>query len=391
MSEQENKEVPNYLDMSDEDFLKEDLPVPKEVEQTIENGGTPPNGETDTPPTVQVEDKVAEPPTTPPEQVAATKQGGSPADVAATGTTTPTPPPNGQEDKAVVVDNGFGIGKAVERTSEADTAIVDKLFAPIKASGTNIQVKSVDEAIQLIQMGANYQKKMQTIKPKMRVLQTLERHQVDDAKLNYALDLLSGNKEAIHKLVTEHGYEQDGFFNDNGNAPVYTPTDNLVSPQEVEVRDAFNEIEGSPHASRVQSILTKEWDADSANEFIKNPRLITTLNAQMEAGHFAAIESEMVKQRALHGHTHMNDLELYCAIGDAMVKSGQLVIPSNVATPPTHETVIAPKPSTAATAQPQGNANKVAPTVSTQSQKTTQPDWLSMSDADFLKQSKGNA
>lgn len=390
MSEQENTEAPNYLDMSDEDFLKEDLPAPKEVEQDTNNGDTSTNGETVTPPESEEEEEVAVPLTTPPEQVAAAKQDGSSADVAATGTTTPTPPPKEQVE-GDVVDNGFGIGKAVERTSESDTAIVDKLFAPIKASGTNIQVKSVDEAIQLIQMGANYQKKMQTIKPKMRVLQTLERHQVDDAKLNYALDLLSGNKEAIHKLVTEHGYEQDGFFNDNGNAPVYTPTDNLVSPQEVEVRDAFNEIEGSPHASRVQSILTKEWDADSANEFIKNPRLITTLNAQMEAGHFAAIESEMVKQRALHGHTHMNDLELYCAIGDAMVKSGQLVIPSNVATPPTRKTVIAPKPTPTASTQPQGNANKVAPTVSTQSQKTTQPDWLSMSDAEFLKQSKGNA
>ena len=49
-----------------------------------------------------------------------------------------------------------------------------RILQPFKANGTEVQVRSVDEAIQLMQMGANYTKKMQALQPNLKVLKTLE-------------------------------------------------------------------------------------------------------------------------------------------------------------------------------------------------------------------------
>ena len=54
-------------------------------------------------------------------------------------------------------------------------AFHDKMMAPFVANGKTIQLQSVDEAIQLMQMGANYTRKMQSIAPHRKVLMMLEK------------------------------------------------------------------------------------------------------------------------------------------------------------------------------------------------------------------------
>lgn len=380
----------DYLNMSDEDFLKEPVPT----EQV-----TPPTSDTDTPP--------ADPPADEPTPVEPVdgddddipddpielgdgeapepKEGDSPTD--GDGEDDPTDPQE-LETPTPKKSKKKKDTTVIERTAETDTATVDKLFAPFKASGVDMQVRSADEAIQLMQMGANYQKKMQTLKPKMRLLQSMERHQFDEEKLNFALDLLSGNKEAIHKLVTDHSFNSDDLYDDDGNAPSYVPTDKLVSQSEMDVRAAFEQIETSPHIGRVQQVLQKDWDMDSANEFVKNPSLIINLEQQMQAGHFDIIQTEMMRQRTMYGQQtqHLNDLQLYCAIGEQLVKQGQLKMPttSPVPTPPSQASVVAPKPKKT-TQQPQSDASKVAPSVRKQGNAKAVQNYLNMSDEDFMK------
>ena len=47
-----------------------------------------------------------------------------------------------------------------ENKTETPEQLLAKLFAPFKANGKDIKVDSVEEAIALMQMGANYSKKM---------------------------------------------------------------------------------------------------------------------------------------------------------------------------------------------------------------------------------------
>ena len=379
----------DYLNMSDEAFLKEPVPT-EQVEPPTPDTGTPPvDFPADEPTPVEPtdgddDDTPDDPIELGDEEAPEPKEGDSPTD--GDGEDDPTDPqeietPTPQKTKKKKDTT------VIERTAETDTATVDKLFAPFKASGVDMQVRSVDEAIQLMQMGANYQKKMQTLKPKMRLLQSMERHQFDEEKLNFALDLISGNKEAIHKLVTDHSFNSDDLYDDDGNVPSYVPTDKLVSQSEMDVRAAFEQIETSPHIGRVQQVLQKDWDMDSANEFVKNPSLIINLEQQMQAGHFDIIQTEMMRQRTMYGQQtqHLNDLQLYCAIGEQLVKQGQLKMPTtpSVSTPPSQASVVAPKPKKT-TQQPQSDASKVAPSVRKQGTAKKVQDYLNMSDEDFI-------
>ena len=376
----------DYLNMSDEDFLKEPVPS-KQVEPTTPDTGTPP---ADPPAPVEPtdgddDDTPDDPIELGDEEAPEPKEGDSPTD--GDGEDDPTDPQEIETSTPKKTKKKKDT-TVIERTAETDTATVDKLFAPFKASGVDMQVRSVDEAIQLMQMGANYQKKMQTLKPKMRLLQSMERHQFDEEKLNFALDLLSGNQEAIHKLVTDHSFNSDDLYDDDGNAPSYVPTDKLVSQGEMDVRAAFEQIETSPHIGRVQQVLQKDWDMDSANEFVKNPSLIINLEQQMQAGHFDIIQTEMMRQRTMYGQQtqHLNDLQLYCAIGEQLVNQGQLKMPttSPVPPPPSQASVVAPKPKKT-TQQPQSDASKVAPSVRKQGNAKTVQNYLNMSDEDFMK------
>ena len=64
-------------------------------------------------------------------------------------------------------------------------AVYDALFdKPIKANGKEIQVRTPEEAIQLMQMGANYNKKMAAINEKLPVLKALENHNLLDVELS---------------------------------------------------------------------------------------------------------------------------------------------------------------------------------------------------------------
>ena len=76
-----------------------------------------------------------------------------------------------------------------------------KLLAPFVANGREMSVKSVDEAITLMQMGANYNKKMAALKPSLGLLKLLESNGLADAeKISYLIDLANKDAGAVNKL-----------------------------------------------------------------------------------------------------------------------------------------------------------------------------------------------
>ena len=109
-------------------------------------------------------------------------------------------------------------GKASEETQtekspddtegeSSDVPVVDykaeyeKLLAPFKANGTDMQAQSVEDAIQLMQMGAGFHKKIAALKPAMKQVKLLEKHGLlDEDKLNYLIDLANKKPEAIQSF-----------------------------------------------------------------------------------------------------------------------------------------------------------------------------------------------
>ena len=99
--------------------------------------------------------------------------------------------------------------ETIESSGSVDyEAFYKKVMAPFKANGKMITLRSPEEAIQLMQQGANFTKKMQAIAPHRKLLIMLENNGLlDESKINYLIDLDKKNPEAIKKLVKDAGID----------------------------------------------------------------------------------------------------------------------------------------------------------------------------------------
>ena len=116
-----------------------------------------------------------------------------------------------EADKKTGADKGETDTKAVEKSAEKAVdykAAYEKIMTPFKANGKLISLESPDEAVRLMQMGANYTKKLQALQPQLRMLRMLENNGLlDEQKLSYLIDLDKKNPSAITKLVKESGID----------------------------------------------------------------------------------------------------------------------------------------------------------------------------------------
>lgn len=107
-------------------------------------------------------------------------------------------------------------GEEVKETATTDEATSDidyeaaykQLTATFRANGKDIQVNSVEDAITLMKMGANYNKKMAGLKPNLRLMKMLENNNLlDESKLTYLIDLDKKDPEAIKKFIKDSGVD----------------------------------------------------------------------------------------------------------------------------------------------------------------------------------------
>lgn len=261
--------------------------------------------------------------------------------------------------------------------------------SPIKANGMEITVDSVDDAIRLMQMGMGYSRKMEELKPARQVIAMLENNGLmDTEKLNFAIDLMNKNPQAISKLVSEAGIDKYELDEETGKD--YKPTDYQVSEQEIALDNAIKEISSTPTYARTIQVIGKEWDNASRDIIKRNPEVIGLLNSHMSNGVFDTVQQEVEKRKML-GTLPMgiSNIEAYKLVGDSLYANqqnqvtpeGQLQgdVKANVKQPiqkPSREAVVRQK--------------KAAKSPRGKSPVTKQlEDVFNMSDDDFLKRYSG--
>jgi hypothetical protein len=207
--------------------------------------------------------------------------------------------------------------------SDEDVAAREAAFEllygqPIKASGRNVQLRNLDHANNFIEMGIDYNKKMQSMKPHLKVLKTLEKEGLlNDEKaerLNLLLEVEKGNKDALKRLIADSGMDPLDLADDDviEKGKSYTPQNQIVSDQEVEIDEAFSAIEGSPSQQRTLNVMTKEFDAKSRQVISENPRYIVALNNDIEAGIFDEVMEAVQYRRDMKlVPDGVSDMELY--------------------------------------------------------------------------------
>lgn len=226
-------------------------------------------------------------------------------------------------------------------------AAYDQIMAPFKANGKTMQVKSVEEAIQLMQMGANYTRKMQELQPHRKTLLMLENNGLlDEGKLSFLIDLDKKNPEAIKKLL------QDAKINplevDMEKESTYQEGNHKVSDQEAQFRLVLDELNSNPVGRETLQTINSTWDQASKEVLWTQPEVMNTINAQRENGVYARISAEVERRRTL-GQIQVGVpfLEAYRVVGDELHKAGafnDLFKPKASAAAPVATRAAMPKP-----------------------------------------------
>ena len=218
------------------------------------------------------------------------------------------------------------------------------MLAPFKANGREIQVKSVDDAVALMQMGANYNKRMAALKPNLKMLKLLENNGLlSEEKISYLIDLEKKNPAAINKLVKDSGL--DPMDLDAEKAGEYKPKIHSVDDREIDLDTVLDEIQETPTYTQTLEIVSKKWDGASKQTVASTPQLLKVINDHVANGIYDLINQEVERERMFGRLNGLSDIEAYRRVGDAInARGGFNHLVSNQGKPNQEPVVVQPKP-----------------------------------------------
>ena len=224
--------------------------------------------------------------------------------------------PEGKQEEEAIPEAEVASGKELDYKAE-----YEKLLKPFKANGRDIQVGSVDDAIALMQMGANYNKKMAALKPNMKLMKMLENHDLlSEEKLNYLIDLSRKDAGAINKLIKESGI--DPLTLDTEKADGYTPKSYKVDEREIELDMVLEQIQHSQAYPKTLEVVSKQWDPASRQVVANSPQLLKIINDHVDRGIYDVISAEVERERIFGRLNGMSDIEAYRQVGDLIQARG---------------------------------------------------------------------
>jgi len=267
-------------------------------------------------------------------------------------------------------------------------AAYERLVAPFKANGKDIAVGSVDDAISLMQMGANYTKKMAALKPSLKIMKLLDNNGLlDETKLSFLIDLEKKNPEAIAKLVKDSGIDPLDLGTEDKEA--YVPKKYSVDDLEMELDSVLDELSDTPTYTKTLDIVSNKWDGPSKKVIANSPQILKVINGHVQSGIYDMIHAEMESERVYGRLNGLSDIEAYRQIGDAIQARGGFdhLGHQGQQTPP--PVVVQPKPK--ADENKLKEKRRAASTSKPAAPASNKADFnpLALSDEEFEKQANG--
>lgn len=197
----------------------------------------------------------------------------------------------------------------------------EKVTGEFKANGKMMKVDTPEDVVRLMQMGANYNRKMAALKPSMKVLKVLEKNGLlDESKLGFLLDLNQKNPKAIAKLLADSGI--DPLDLDLAQGAEYQASDYSVDDREIALDTVVEELKESPTYTKTINLVTQKWDGASKQIVANEPELLKVLDSHMANGVYDLISTEVEKERVFGRLDGMSDIEAYRTVGDAIAQRG---------------------------------------------------------------------
>ena len=265
----------------------------------------------------------------------------------------------------------------------------EKIMAPFKANGKEIKLASPEEAVQLMQMGANYTKKLQALQPNLRLLKMLENNNLlDEGKISFLIDLEQKNPKAIQKLLKESGV--DPLDIDTSAEPDYRPGNHKVSDEEMAFNATMEEVASIPEGKETIITINKTWDKASKEALWTDPGILRLMTDQKRNGIYDQIANEVERRRVLGQiGSHVPFLQSYRDVGVEMQQRGAF---NDIRQPATGQSPAQTDPSRVvetrvATRKPTNSdrARAAAPTRSTPGKPKPDFNPLALSDEEFEK------
>lgn len=207
--------------------------------------------------------------------------------------------------------------EVTEEPAKAETQTVEqpKVYK-FKASGTEVEFTQEEMLAQFPEVyskALDYTKKMQTIKPYRKMIDAWEQEKLTHEDMNFAIDLLKGDKEAITTLIRKSGIDAlDLDVESNSN---YKPNNYGRSDVELDIHEITSKISQDPEYETTHQVLTKEWDDESWTEMTKRPQLIELLHTDVKNGMFNKVNpiAQKLKMQDVvrYGRGMRSDLDYY--------------------------------------------------------------------------------
>ena len=276
--------------------------------------------------------------------------------------------------KQVTTSNVEEDPKVVESTSIPENYA--DIFKPFKANGKEIVPKTTEDVIQLMQMGANYTKKMQAMIPLKRTVETLNKADIKEEDLNFLIDVHRGDKEAIKKLLEKHKVDPIELDMENTN---YVPKNNMISNDDAEYLSTLEDIQSS--VPKISEIISTKWDSASKQVLLKDPKALIGLHQEIEMGRFDEIQAQLEEGKTFGRYKGMSDLQAYIEIVSKRVteQANKPVTTPNVSVDTNVTQVTKPK------AHDKSKAAPAKGTATSQGSGITTKDLINASDDEFLK------
>ena len=193
--------------------------------------------------------------------------------------------------------------------------VVKQIFAPFKANGKEIAPRTVEDVVQLMQMGANYTKKMQSIAPMRKAVESLSNAGINSEEdLSYLIDLYKGDKEAIKRLLKDHQIDAMDLDLDEVK---YSPNkQNIASEADVKFAETLSNINES--LPQIQNIMDKQWDQESKRILLSDPRALQALHEEIQMGRFEPVQKQLEVERTFGRYQGVPDIQAYIDILNRM-------------------------------------------------------------------------
>ena len=257
----------------------------------------------------------------------------------------------------------------------------NQVTAPFKANGATMQVKSPEDIVRLMQMGAGAQKQMAKLKPNLKLIKMLENNNLlDERRLNNLIDLSKNDSKAIAKLVKDSGVDPDDI--DIENASTYQPNNYTVTDSEYELDQVLDSIKHTDTFDKTIDLLTSEWDDKSKTFVSENPNVIKVINDHMLNGVYDKVNAIMQQDKALGKLSGVSDVDAYKQIIDMLAKNGELIDGDQQAPVQSNVTDIGD----AGLVKRKQNRKAAAPTKQTNTSSNSKQDvsYLTLSDDEFM-------